>query len=87
MTGALLLRGDPAASLEAASKHYVDQQTAVGTPPGGPFLPLTGGTLTGNLTINKTTSLCGKHCEPVGCRTEYRTDFQRQHHRDRRGRS
>ena len=45
MTGALLLRGDPAASLEAASKHYVDQQTAVGTPPGGPFLPLAGGTV------------------------------------------
>jgi Pectate lyase superfamily protein len=59
MTGALLLRGDPAASLEAASKHYVDQQTAVGTPPGGPFLPLIGGTMTGNLTIQKTTSYTG----------------------------
>ena len=59
MTGALLLRGDPAASLEAASKHYVDQQTAVGTPPGGPFLALIGGSLSGNLTINKTTTYTG----------------------------
>ena len=59
MSGPIVLTGDPTAPSHAASKHYVDQQTAVGTPPGGPFLALTGGTLSGNLTINKTTTYAG----------------------------
>lgn len=46
MTGALLLSGDPTVDPQAATKHYVDNKV----PPGGPFLPLSGGTLTGNLT-------------------------------------
>src|SRR3954470_6206332 len=40
MTAALVLPGNPAAALEAAPKQYVDL-----------MLPLTGGTLTGDLTI------------------------------------
>lgn len=46
MTGLLILSGDPAVALGAATKQYVDGATT-----GGPFLPLTGGTLTGALTV------------------------------------
>ena len=46
-TGALTLKADPTGNLHAATKQYVDAQVAAG----GAFLPLSGGTLTGDLTI------------------------------------
>ena len=52
MTGPLVLSGDPTQPMEAATKQYVDQH---GGGANGDFLPLSGGTLTGNLTIKKTT--------------------------------
>ncbi len=44
MAGPLLLSRDPVATAEAATKNYVDNQDSLD-------LPLTGGTLTGNLAI------------------------------------
>ena len=44
LTGALTLAADPTLSMQAATKHYVDAQTATS-------LPLSGGTLTGPLTL------------------------------------
>ena len=44
MTGALQLSGDPASENQAATKHYVDTLAAT-------ELPLTGGTLSGNLNV------------------------------------
>jgi hypothetical protein len=46
MTGPLLLSGDPAASNQAATKHYADQIAAQS-------LPLAGGTVTGTLNARK----------------------------------
>lgn len=51
MDGFLTLIDDPESSLHAATKRYVDRMTAVGVPPGGPFLPLVGGTLNGDLFV------------------------------------
>ena len=48
MNGMLALADDPAGPLDAATKRYVDAALGIG---GGPFLPLTGGTLTGNLSV------------------------------------
>jgi hypothetical protein len=45
MTGLLVLSADPAAPLGAASKQYVDNHQ----PLGGPYLPLAGGVITGNI--------------------------------------
>lgn len=50
MTGFLTLNANPTAPLQAATKAYVD---AAGGGGGGAFLPLIGGTLTGDLTISK----------------------------------
>jgi hypothetical protein len=52
LTGALTLAADPASSLQAATKHYVDTQVAT-------TLPKTGGALSGGLTLaaDPTTSL------------------------------
>ena len=52
MTGNLTLAGNPTASLQAATKQYVDGAVAA-------CLPLSGGTMTGNLTLagNPTASL------------------------------
>lgn len=47
MTGTLTLAADPVSNLQAATKHYVD----VAAPVGGPYLPLTGGALSGPLTV------------------------------------
>lgn len=44
MTGALTLNGDPVSSTQATTKHYADQLAAQN-------LPLSGGTLTGPLTV------------------------------------
>jgi hypothetical protein len=44
--GALTLGGDPTSALHAATKQYVDNTVA-----GGAYLPLTGGTLTGTLSL------------------------------------
>ena len=41
---------DPVTAFDAATKQYVDSLLAIGLPPGGPFLPLTGGTVTGAIT-------------------------------------
>jgi hypothetical protein len=50
VTGAVyLLKGDPSTSTQAANKNYVD---GVITRAGGPFLPIIGGTLSGNLGLN-----------------------------------
>ncbi len=46
MTGALVLPSDPTNALEAAPKQYVDTGDAL-------RLPLTGGTISGNLTVTK----------------------------------
>lgn len=46
MTGALVLAADPLVALGAATKQYVDAAVT-----GGPFLPLTGGSLSGPLTV------------------------------------
>ena len=47
MEGLLTLVGDPIGSFDAATKQYVDRLYAVGLPPGGPYLPLSGGTIQG----------------------------------------
>lgn len=52
MTGPLILSSDPTSSLQAATKQYVD--SAIG---GSGFLPLTGGTMTGNINMNGLQSL------------------------------
>ena len=44
LTGALTLAADPALSMQAATKHYVDAQAAIS-------LPIGGGTLTGPLAL------------------------------------
>jgi hypothetical protein len=44
MTGPIALGGDPTSGMQAADKHYVDQQLATA-------LPVAGGTVTGQLTI------------------------------------
>jgi hypothetical protein len=44
-----LLKGDPTTSTQAANKNYVDGVIARA---GGPFLPIIGGTLSGNLGLN-----------------------------------
>lgn len=46
--GPAVLVGDPTDALHAATKQYVDNKVGAG----GSYLPLTGGTLTGNLTIS-----------------------------------
>lgn len=46
--GLLVLRGDATAPLGAATKQYVDSAV---TRAGGPFLPLTGGQISGNLGV------------------------------------
>ena len=53
MTGPLTLSGDPGVPLGAATKQYVD---ALRTYTAGAFLPLTGGTLSGRLTVNDSSS-------------------------------
>jgi hypothetical protein len=45
MTGLLILSGNPAAALGAATKQYVDSAVS-----GGPFLPLAGGSMGGPIT-------------------------------------
>lgn len=46
---------NPTAATDAANKQYVDS-VAGGGGEGGPYLPLTGGTLSGNLTVNSPAS-------------------------------
>lgn len=57
MTGALTLSANPTNALHAATKQYVDNNSASLT--GGPFLPLSGGTMTGAIVLpgNPSTAL------------------------------
>jgi hypothetical protein len=50
MQGPLTLYAAPAQPMEAANKGYIDNQISTVNPTGR-FLPLTGGTLTGPLTL------------------------------------
>lgn len=52
MTGALILSGDPVSDLQAATKKYVDDHAGGGS--GGPYLPLSGGIMTGDITFSAT---------------------------------
>ncbi len=54
MTGLLVLSGDPAVNLGAATKQYVDARVG-----GTAFLPITGGTVTGNLSVAGQFSVTG----------------------------
>ena len=49
MTGPLVLPGDPTEDNQAATKKYVDEHGG-----GGPYLPLSGGTMTGDITFSTT---------------------------------
>ena len=49
MTGPLVLPGDPTEDNQAATKKYVDEHGG-----GGPYLPLSGGTMTGDITFSAT---------------------------------
>ena len=55
------LVGNPVNPLDAATKQYVDALI----PSGGPFLPLTGGSLSGNLTIASTAANGGLTISPT----------------------
>jgi hypothetical protein len=57
MSGLLLLSGDPVAPLGAATKAYVDSNLTLAV--ANKFLPLTGGTLSGNLVVASTTIAFG----------------------------
>lgn len=57
LTGPLILPGVPSAADEAATKQYVDDAVAAGGGGGGPYLPLTGGALSGRLTLNNNADL------------------------------
>lgn len=57
MTGALTLNGNPTSDRHAATKKYVDDAVANASS-GGSYLPLSGGTLTGALTL--------KNCGTIG---------------------
>lgn len=57
MTGALTLNGNPTSNLHAATKKYVDDAVANASSSGS-YLPLSGGTLTGALTL--------KNCGTIG---------------------
>lgn len=57
MTGALTLNGNPTSARHAATKEYVDDAVANASS-GGSYLPLSGGTLTGALTL--------KNCGTIG---------------------
>jgi hypothetical protein len=48
LTGPLLLNADPTSALMAVTKQYVDNHQ----PLGGPYLPLTGGVLSGNVNVS-----------------------------------
>jgi hypothetical protein len=52
LTGPLILAADPTTALGAATKQYVDAQV-------GSYLPIAGGTITGNLTVNGNTATAG----------------------------
>jgi hypothetical protein len=50
---AITLATDPAAPMQAATRQYVDAHRD----PGGPFLPLTGGTISGSIAVNGETAV------------------------------
>lgn len=54
MTGEIVMPADPTASMEVATKHYVDIAVANVTPGGNTtaYLPVSGGTMSGNLFLN-----------------------------------
>jgi hypothetical protein len=47
MTGFIVLHADPATAMQAATKQYVDTKAPVG----GPYLPLSGGTMSGSIAM------------------------------------
>lgn len=55
MTGVLTLSSDPANPSDAATKNYVDTKDAATSANFANYLPLVGGTLTGNLTMSGST--------------------------------
>ena len=55
LTGPLIMAADPVAALGTATKQYVDNHA----PLGGPYLPLAGGTVTGNLGVNGAAAVAG----------------------------
>jgi hypothetical protein len=55
------LPGDPTANLHAATKQYVDGKTGAGT-----YLPLTGGTMTGNIGLPSADPLVATHATHKG---------------------
>jgi hypothetical protein len=74
MTGPLVLSGNPSVDTQAANKGYVDSTVATATA-GGPFLPLVGGTLTGDLTVDGTTILSADPTNPFGAATKHYVDI------------
>ena len=72
LTGPLVLAGDPAVSLQAATKHYVDIQLAGS-------LPISGGTLTGALTL-----AVQSERGPASCDKTVRRQPDHHHRADRR---
>jgi fibronectin-binding autotransporter adhesin len=57
--GTLTLSADPTANLQASTKRYVDNSIAPVTANFANYLPLTGGTLTGNITVNGNETIGG----------------------------
>lgn len=53
MTGALTLSGAPTANMHAATKKYVDDAVAGVSGGSGQFLPLTGGNITGSVSVSE----------------------------------
>ena len=66
MQGMLTLLQDPVNTFDAATKQYVDTKFSAG-PSGGPFLALSGGTMTGTLTLGP--SLLSAAAKPMSLGT------------------
>jgi hypothetical protein len=74
MTGLLILSGNPTAALGAVPKQYVDNAIAGVNTSLGNYLPLAGGTVTGNLTINGNTVLSADPTTDLQAATKHYVD-------------